>query len=215
MPEVMFGLSKNLMVHTGVTFSDMQRSMSFESANLYAKYRFFSADEVQKHFRMAAFAEAAYSKNHLEYNEINLGGDHSGVMAGLTATQLWNRFAVSATGSWNEVLHTARWEKTTAEDFAFTAVNYSLSTGYLVLPIEYKNYDQTNINVYAELLGSHNIGNVAEKYFIDLAPSVQAIFKSAAKLSVGYRFQLAGDVARYADRGFLISYEHLFLNNRK
>ncbi len=214
-PEVLFGLEKNYMMRAGVSFSNIDQNMSFESAKLYGQYRFFSADEVHKHLRMAVFYEAAYSRNNLAYNEINFGGDHTGVSAGLIATQLWNRFAVSATGSWNEVLHSARGNKGGENNFAFTAVNYALSTGYLVLPVEYKSYDQTNINVYAELLGSRIIGNVGEKYFLDLAPSIQAIFKSAGKLSLGYRFQLSGDVARYANDGFLISYEHLFLRSRK
>src|SRR5690349_21830819 len=77
-PEVMFGLSKKWMVHAGFTFSNMYENfLYYESARLYAKYRFLSIDDVHKHFRMAAFGTAAYSRNHLQHNELNLMGDHS------------------------------------------------------------------------------------------------------------------------------------------
>ncbi|HUQ97208.1 MAG TPA: hypothetical protein VM010_06060, partial [Chitinophagaceae bacterium] len=65
---------------------------------------------------------------------------------------------------------------------------------------------------YLELLGSRNLQWASEKYFIDLAPSVQAIFNSASKLNFGYRFQVAGNVQRLAQKGFMISYEQIFLN---
>ncbi|HZH95911.1 MAG TPA: hypothetical protein VEY06_08505, partial [Flavisolibacter sp.] len=91
-------------------------------------------------------------------------------------------------------------------------VNYSLSSGYLLLPFEYKDYDQTNVNLYAELLGSRNVFNVDDKYFVDLAPSVQFIFKSTGKLNIGYRFQLDGDIYRMSKNSFMVSYEHIFLN---
>ncbi|TMI97037.1 MAG: hypothetical protein E6H08_03225 [Bacteroidetes bacterium] len=91
-PEVMFGLSKKWMLHAGLTVSNMYESfVYYESARLYAKYRFLSNDDVHKHFRMAAFAMAAYSRNHLQHNELNLMGEHTGVQAGLIATQLWNK----------------------------------------------------------------------------------------------------------------------------
>ena len=108
-PEVMFGLSKKWMVHAAFTFSNMYESFYYyESARVYAKYRFLSNDEVHKHFRMAAFATAAYSRNHLQHNELNLMGDHSGVQVGLIATQLWNKLAVSGTVSLIEVFDKKR-----------------------------------------------------------------------------------------------------------
>ncbi|HET9434351.1 MAG TPA: hypothetical protein VFO37_11375, partial [Chitinophagaceae bacterium] len=95
-PEVMFGISKKWMVHATITFSNMYEPFFYyESARVYGKYRFLSKDELHKHFRMAAFATAAYSRNHLQHNELNLMGDHSGVQVGLIATQLWNKLAVS------------------------------------------------------------------------------------------------------------------------
>jgi len=213
-PEVMFGINKKWMLHAGLTFSNMYESFFYyESARLYAKYRFLSNDDVHKHFRMAAFAMAAYSRNHLQHNELNLMGDHSGVQAGLIATQLWNKLAVSGTASIIEVLDEKRKEK--PQQYAFQSLNYSLSAGYLVLPFEYKDYNQTNLNIYAELLGGQNLDWEYEKYYLDLAPSIQLIFKSTSKLNLGYRFQLKSDIYRNMKNSWMVSYEYIFLNALK
>lgn len=215
-PEVMFGLTKKWMVHGAVTFSNMYgNSLYYESARLYGKYRFFSRDEVHKHFRMAAFVTGAYSRNHLQHNELNLMGDHSGVQAGIIATQLWNKLAISATISETEVFDRKRGAETLPQQYAFQALNYSLSAGYLVLPVVYKDYDQTNLNVYAELLGGRNLDWKYEKYFLDLATSIQFIFKSTSKLNLGYRFELNSDIYRNMKRSWMISYEYIFLNALK
>ena len=215
-PEVMFGLNKKWMVHASLSFSDMHESyFYYESAKLYTKYRFLSKDDVHKHFRMAAFAAAAYSRNHLDHNELSLYGDNSGVQAGVIATQLWNKLAVSATASLIEVFDKKRNNKTLPQQYAFESLNYSLSAGYLVLPVVYKDYNQTNLNIYAELLGGRNLDWKYEKYFLDLAPSVQLIFNSTSKLNVGYRFELKSDIYRLMKNSWMISYEHIFLNALK
>jgi hypothetical protein len=215
-PEVMFGLSKKLMVHAGFTFSNMyQNSLYYESVRLYAKYRFLSVDDIHKHFRMAAFVMGAYSRNHLQHNELNLMGDHSGVQVGIIATQLWNKLAVSATISETEVFDWKRGVETLPQQYAFEALNYSLSAGFLVLTVHYKDYNQTNLNVYAELLGGRNLDWQYEKYFLDLATSIQLIFKSTSKLNLGYRFQLKSDIYRNMKNSWMISYEYIFLNALK
>ena len=212
-PEIMFGLSKRWMVHGGITFSNMYgNSLYYESARLYAKYRFLSVDDVHKHFRMAAFVMGAYSRNNLQHNELNLMGDHSGVQVGIIATQLWNKLAISATISETEVFDWKRGVESLPQQYAFQALNYSLSAGLLVLPLVYKDYNQTNINVYAELLGGRNLDWKYEKYFLDLAPSIQLIFKSTSKLNVGYRFQLKSDIYRNMEKYWMVSYEYIFLN---
>ena len=212
-PEVMFGLSKKWMVHAALTFSNMYEPFFYyESARVYGKYRFLSKDEVHKHFRMAAFAMAAYSRNHLQHNELNLMGDHSGVQVGVIATQLWNKLAVSGTASLIEVLDEERNDKTVPQQYAYESLNYSFSAGYLVLPLDYKDYKQTNLNIYAELLGGRNLDWEYEKYFLDLAPSMQLIFNSASKLNLGYRFQLKSDIYRNMKNSWMISFEYIFLN---
>jgi hypothetical protein len=94
-------------------------------------------------------------------------------------------------------------------------LSYSLSAGYLLLPVAYKNNNQTNLNLYVELLGSNNINFSREKYYMDLAPSLQLIFKSTSKLNFGYRFQMKGDIYRFGTKSFMVGYEHLFLNGMK
>jgi hypothetical protein len=213
-PEVMFGISKKWMLHAALTVSNMYESFFYyESARVYAKYRFLSNDDVHKHFRMAAFATVAYSRNHLQHNELNLMGEHSGIQTGLIATQLWNKLAVSGTASLIEVLDEKRNDK--PQQYAFQSLNYSLSAGYLVLPLAYKDYNQTNLNIYAELLGGQNLDWEYEKYYLDLAPSLQLIFKSTSKLNLGYRFQLKSDIYRNMKNSWMISYEYIFLNGLK
>jgi hypothetical protein len=161
---------------------------------------------------MAAFAMGAYSRNHLQHNELNLMGDHSGIQTGLIATQLWNKLAVSGTASLIEVFDKKRNDKTLPQQYAFEGLNYSLSAGYLVLPGNYTSYNQTNLNIYAELLGGRNLDWEYEKYYLDLAPSVQLIFKSTSKLNLGYRFQLKSDIYRNMKNSWMVSYEYILLN---
>jgi hypothetical protein len=92
-------------------------------------------------------------------------------------------------------------------------MNYSLSAGYLLLPFEYVDYRQTNLNLYAELLAQQSLDRKA--CYVDLAPAIQLIFNSNAKLNIGYRFQLNGDMQRMTESSWLISFERTFLNALK
>jgi hypothetical protein len=211
-PEVMLGLNKSWMLHGAATFSDMYTSnLRWESARVYAKYRFLSLDEVHRHFRMAAFAEFAHSVNDVHFDELSLEGDQSGMQGGVILTQLWNKLAVSSTLSYINV--TSKEPKSFPGDFPNQAFNYSLSAGYLVLPVSYTSFKQTNLNIYAELLGQRALD--MRRYSVDLAPAVQLIFNSNAKLNVGYRFQLNGNMNRMAEQGWLVSFERTFLNALK
>ncbi|MEK0414399.1 MAG: hypothetical protein RL070_1887, partial [Bacteroidota bacterium] len=82
--ELMFGASKNLMIHGSATYAALNNTpFGLESIRAYGKYRFFSADGMYSHFRMAAFAEIAHSNTKPMYQEINLQGDQSGNQVGL------------------------------------------------------------------------------------------------------------------------------------
>ncbi|RYD90383.1 MAG: hypothetical protein EOP50_16065 [Sphingobacteriales bacterium] len=142
-------------------------------------------------------------------------GDQSGVQGGVIATQLLNRWAFSATGSVVQLLPKERYDKSFRDQYAFQALQYSLSAGVLVLPRQYTDYNQTNLNLYVELLGHRNLAFEREKYYVDLAPSVQLIFNSTGKLNVGYRFELASDIYRFSRGQFMVSYEQIFLNALK
>ncbi|MEY3947983.1 MAG: hypothetical protein RL512_794 [Bacteroidota bacterium] len=111
-PQVFVGLNKNLTIRLGGTVSSMYSTQAkVESFQLYAKYRFLSKDAIHRHFRMAGYLEAARTNAPFHYDEINLGGDRSGLEAGLILTQLWNKFALSGTLSQTQVFHYYRWDK--------------------------------------------------------------------------------------------------------
>ncbi len=215
MPQLMFGISKKFMVHIGATISKMHTNdLRYESFNIYAKYRFLSKDEIHKHFRMAVFADASVTKAPFHYDEIALMGDKSGIEAGIIATQLWNKFALSGTISHTQVLDKSRNSKVIyVPARIYQSVNYSLSGGYLLFPKEYTDYKQTNLNLYAEILSQQTLDR--KTHYIDMAPAFQFIFNSIAKLNIGYRFQLSGNMARMSTNSWLISFERTFLNALK
>lgn len=207
-PELMFGLNKDWMVHFAPTFSNMFTSnQRWESARVYAKYRFLSADDVHKHFRMAAFGKASYTRNLALFDEINIEGDQSGFEGGVILTQLWNKLAVSSTLSY---AHSIRREAEIPLYLPDDAFNFTLSAGYLVFPLNYKNYNQPNLNVYAELLGQRSLD--MKKYVIDFAPAIQLILNSNLKINFGYRFEIKNSyMYRMMPRTYLISIERTFL----
>jgi len=212
--ELMFGLTKDWMVHASTTFSNMYSpSFQWESARLYAKYRFLTHDDLYSHFRMAAFAEASYSRNVLHYDELSLEGDHKGVQAGVIATQLLHKLAISSSVSLVENFQEGRDEKSVYSPQSYEGLNYSLSAGYLLFPRNYTNYKQVNVNLYAELLGQKSLD--LNRSFLDVAPAVQLIFNSQAKLNAGYRFQVNGNMNRMSNNSWLLSFEWLWLNALK
>jgi hypothetical protein len=211
-PEIMFGVNKNWMIHFSPGFSDMFSStIRWESAKVYAKYRFFTDDEVHRHFRMALFGEAAYSRNDPHFDELNLDGDQSGLQGGIILTQLTRKFAISSTVSLIQALQER--SKTDLANTPRQAFNYTLSAGLLVLPIHYTSFKQVNLNVYTELLGQQSLDQ--RKGNVDLAPAIQLIFNSNAKINIGYRFQLDGNMHRMGERGWMIGFERTFLNALK
>jgi len=85
-----------------------------------------------------------------------------------------------------------------------------VSAGYLLFPRNYTSYKQTNLNLYVELLGQNTYD--LKRYYADLAPAIQLIFNSNAKLNIGYRFELGSDMHRMSAQSWLISFERTFLN---
>jgi hypothetical protein len=209
MPEIMFGISKNLMVHAATTFSDYYYyKLNLESGRLYAKWRFYSKDDVHRHFRMAAFAQGAYSNSPFIYGDINLDGDNTGVQGGLIATQLLNKLAISGTASYIKVF-TDNVRHALHDQHASSAVKYSVSAGYLLFPRNYTDFNQPNLNLYMEMMGMRGIGK--QSGMIDLAPSLQLILNSNLKINAGYRFQVKGDMLRVGERTWQLSLERTFL----
>ncbi|MCA0396142.1 MAG: hypothetical protein LCH51_01960 [Bacteroidetes bacterium] len=209
-PEWMMGLSKTVMLKTSLSFSNVYADrFRWESAKVYAKWRFLSNDGIHRHFRMAAFADLAYSRNKdMYYDEMNLDGDNSGAQIGLVATQLLGKLAVSGTASVMQFMGTTMNHGIDTHDY--NNLSYSLSAGYLLFPRQYANYNQTNLNLYVEALGAK--GFQQGRYFVDIAPAIQLIFASKTKLNLGLRHQLTGNMFRIADNNYYISLETSFLN---
>lgn len=191
--------------------------------HLYLKYRFLSKDGENEHFRMAAYAEGTLVKTTHHETEPDLEyGDNTGVGAGLIGTYLKNRFAVSGTfggilpaknsgdspdpiDNLPPVPITIQYGK---------ALTYSLSFGYLLLPKKYKDYNQTNVNLYLELHGKAYqtakvnlfVGAPNEyylesvryppalqgSYFVDVSPGVQFIIRSNLRIDLSTTFHLTG-----------------------
>lgn len=227
-PEVMWGVNKKLMLHViGYASNMMQSSIRAEGGSFYAKYRFLSLDQQHAHFRMAAYVKGSVIDNPYypvmpagthpmrPYNnkELDLEGATSGVSGGVIATQLLHKLALSTTLGYSRYMNNVK--DNIPEDFSRNSVNYSLSAGYLLLPVKYKNFQQTNLNLYVELLGKTNTDAVGRGSYLDIAPAIQFIFNSTTRLDLSYRTQLTGDMPRNTFNSFLIRVEHNIFNIKK
>lgn len=213
MPEVMVGVNKKLMLHGQGFLSDMDGRYRLEGGSVYGKYRFYSADGLRSHFRMAAFGRLSTSKRPVYTEDINLEGDNSGAAGGLIFTQLLHKLALSATLTYNKAFDVDA-HQVVGKAGPDQMLGYSLSSGYLLLPFVYKNYNQPNFNVYLEALGKTN-PDTGHSYF-DLAPAVQVVINSRTRIDLGYRFQVAGNIeGRYNKNMYLARVEFNFFNALK
>src|SRR6478735_7593453 len=60
-PEIMWGASKNLMLHGEMFMSNRDGKLAAEGGSFYSKYRVLSVDEVHSHFRMAVFGRYSFN----------------------------------------------------------------------------------------------------------------------------------------------------------
>ena len=208
--EVMYGASRHLMLHGSLYTSNYYQSgQHFEGGSVYAKYRFLSIDSVQRHFRGAFFAKVSGINNPIVNQEITLEGDNSGLQSGVVFTQLLHKLALSGSVSY---LHAwdNRGDYNLPLSNARDAVAYTLSSGYLLLPHEYKSYHQTNVNVYAEFLGKVNPGY--GQSYLDAAPAVQLIFNSLIRVDFSYRVPLYNSMERNTKNMYLVRLEYNLFN---
>ncbi len=209
-PEVMIGFNKNLMGHVQLFASDYAGKCDVEGASVYAKYRFISIDEVKSHFRAAAFARISTHKGLTFTEDINLEGDNAGWQVGLVSTQLLHKLALSGTLGYSKVFKEAN-QPLGGTKVPNQMVNYSLSSGYLLLPFVYKNYNQPNLNLYFEVLGKTNPDNGNSA--LDFAPAVQVVLNSRTRIDLGYRFNVAGNIDnRHSKNMYLARLELNFFN---
>jgi hypothetical protein len=209
-PEVMWGASSKIMVHVEGFFNNGINGFSVDGGALYLKYRFLSQDEVHSHFRMAFYARASINDSHIHQAGIDLNGLNSGYEAGLIATKLINKVAISASGGFLHATDNTSGNKVYYEDDDRNALAYNFSIGKLMLPKEYKDYNQTNLNLMLELPGQTNIGS--GKTYLDLAPVAQLIILSRIRIDASYRFAMVKDLYRTAPTGFLIRLEYNIFN---
>jgi hypothetical protein len=207
--EAMYGATGKLMLHGALYQSDFyQSSQRFEGGSFYGKYRFLSVDTVQAHFRGAVFGKAAISSNPYNLQEIALEGDNTGLQGGVIFTKLIHKVALSGSASY------LRAYNNTGNSLPITgakeAVAYTASAGYLLLPKNYNNYNQVNLNLYAELLGKSNPGY--GQNYLDIAPAIQFIFNSVCRLDLSYRAPLYNNMQRNSANMYLIRFEYNFFN---
>jgi hypothetical protein len=181
-----------------------------EGESVYGKYRFLSKDAMQRHFRMSAFGRISYNNSDVHQEEINMYGHNTGLEAGVVATQLLHKMALSSAVSFIKATDNGNHNKFVYGSANSKAVNYTLSVGKLMLPKEYKDYRQTNLNLMVEFLNQVNIAS--GKYYVDIAPSAQMIFNSQSRIDIGYRKELSSTLLRTAPNGFFIRLEHNFFN---
>ena len=209
-PEISLGISKKLMVRGSVFFSNRNEQFRGEGGSIYAKYRFLSNDDVQKHFRMAVFGTVSYNNSDIHQEEINLNGHNTGFEIGIVGTQLLRRLALSSAISFVDASDNGNNNKFVYGSENSRAINISFSAGRLMFPREYKDYHQTNINLMIETLCQVNTGS--GKYYVDVAPTVQFIFNSQSRIDIGYKKQISADLLRTAPNGLFIRFEHIFFN---
>ena len=234
-PELMLGAGRRWMIHLAGYGSDMdQKVFRAEGGSVYAKYRFYSQDDVHQHFRIAAFSKISVINNPQQLqvesrkfipdgnggvaeqvyitwykkDEFDMEGNNSAILAGAVATKLLNKFAASASVSYGYRLNNVNHPVQPGQPL--NAVNYSASFGYLLLPREYISYNQTNVNLYVEMLATTFPAQA--KSYADIAPSIQFIFKSIARLDLSYRTELAGNIQRLSSNFCMIRPEYNLLN---
>ena len=67
MPEVSYGINKNLMIRAASFLSNRNNRLYLEGGSLFLKYRFFSSDDIHSHFRLAAYGRV--SKNRADIHQ--------------------------------------------------------------------------------------------------------------------------------------------------
>lgn len=207
-PEIMWGVSRKVMVHGDLFFSKSSRNFSTEGGSIYAKYRFLSNDEVHTHFRMAAYGRISYNNSPVRQPAINFYGYNSGYETGVIATQLINKVALSATSSFLHAFDNGKEKFLPGQNR--NAINYSLSIGKLMLPKEYTSYRQTNLNLMLEFLGQTNLASGAS--YLDMAPAIQFIFDSRVRVDLSYLYTVVNKLQRTATSGIFVRLEYNFFN---
>ncbi len=209
MPEVTYGLNQNLMFRGSAFISNRSNQLYAEGGSFMAKYRFYSDDDLNSHFRMAAYGRYSFNRADIHQEQIEILGHNSGFETGIIATKLIKKLAISSSVSFEKALDNK-------PDFPFpdnlgdNATNYTLSFGRLMYPKKYTSFKQTNINLMVEFVGQTI--NDSGKSYLDVVPAIQFIFNSQARLDLAYRHELHSSMIRSAPNGFYLNLYYTFFN---
>ena len=212
MPEITYGLNKNLMFRATAFVSNRNTSLVTEGGSFFAKYRFFSTDDLNSHFRLAAFGRYSFNNSDIHQDQIEIMGHNSGFETGIVATKLIKKVAISSSVSFEKAF-----DNTPKNPFPNTlgnnATNYTLSFGKLMYPKKYISYKQTNINVMIEFVGQTI--NENGKSYLDVVPAIQFIINSQARIDLAYKQELVSSMLRTAPNGVYFNLYYTFFNLTK
>ena len=212
MPEITYGLNKNLMFRGSAFISNRSNQLVTEGGSFMAKYRFFSSDDLNSHFRLAAYGRYSINNSDIHQEQIEILGHNSGFETGIIATKLINKLAISTSVSFEKALDNKP-NYPFPDSIGNNATNYTLSFGKLMYPKKYTSFKQTNINLMVEFIGQTI--NQNGKSFVDVVPAIQFIFNSQARLELAYRQQLASSMFRSAPNGFYLNLYYTFFDLKK
>lgn len=209
MPELTYGINKNLMVRGSAFISTRTDALYAEGGGFMAKYRFFSEDDLNSHFRLAAYGRYSFNRGDIHQEQIEIVGHNTGYEAGLIATKLIKKLAISSSLSFEKALdNKPNYPFPTTQ--GNSATNYTLSFGKLMHPKTYTSFEQTNINLMVEFVGQTI--NQNGKSSLDFVPALQFIFNSQARLDLAYRQELLSSMIRSAPNGFYFNLYYTFFN---
>jgi hypothetical protein len=212
MPEVSYGLSKNLMFRGSAFISNRSNQLYAEGAGIMAKYRIYSVDDLNSHFRLAAYGRYSFNRADIHQEQIEILGHNTGYEAGIIATKLVRKLAISTSVSYEKAF-----DNKPQYDFpgnlGDNATNYTFSLGRLMHPKKYTSFKQTNINIMVEFVGQTI--NENGKSFLDVVPAIQFIFNSQARIDLAYRKELYSSMLRTAPNGIYFNLYYTFFNLKK
>jgi hypothetical protein len=208
-----------------------------EGLHTYVKYRVWTQDGEQKHFRIAVYGE--FNKSFVAHTEgePNLMTDNSGYGGGLLITQLYKRFAVSFTPGF--IKSFAYLQEDPNMEIKFRSgdvLMYNLAFGYRLYPKVYNGYKDINVNLYAEFINrnytaaeiyyngdvydydflrtavgysyNYTYNSLKANKYSELRSTVQFIFNSNSRLDLGIALPVYS-------RSYLYDYPLVYLNIQK
>ena len=207
MPEVTWGMNKNLMFRASAFVSNRNTELVTEGASFYSKFRFYSTDDLNSHFRMAVFGRYSFNNSDIHQEQIEIMGHNTGFETGIVATKLIKKVAISSSVSFERAFDNKP-NYTYPSTQGNNATNYTLSFGKLMYPKKYTSYKQTNINLMVEFVGQTINDN--GKSYLDVLPAIQFIINSQARVDLAYRQELYSSMLRTAPNGTYLNLEYTF-----